>query len=300
MYGESDAATDLGPRPDGLRAPALVCAFKGWNDAGDAASAALQFVGVVARRHALRARRSRGVLRLPGRAPDRSSSTEGGTRAIIWPAVEIFEARVPRAPRDLVLLAGPEPSMRWRAFCAASSSSPRRSGSRWSSRSARCWPTSRTRARCRSPAWPRTRAWSSGSSCARPTTRDRPGSSASCRPPAGGRHPDREPVGERAALRRRGPEPEGGAGARAQARERCSASPSTPRSSRPLRPNTSARSRSPSRATPTSRPSSSGSSRPPRRSRRRGASDPSDLPSGDVLAREFQRFLRQRGPEETS
>ena len=27
-------------RPDGLRAPALVCAFTGWNDAGDAASAA--------------------------------------------------------------------------------------------------------------------------------------------------------------------------------------------------------------------------------------------------------------------
>ena len=27
------------------------------------------------------------------------------------------------------------------------------------------------------------------------------------------------------------------------------------------------------------------------------AQDPSDLPSGDVLAREFQRFLRQRGPE---
>ena len=32
-------------RPDGLRAPALVCAFTGWNDAGDAASAALQFLG---------------------------------------------------------------------------------------------------------------------------------------------------------------------------------------------------------------------------------------------------------------
>src|ERR671936_691217 len=32
-------------RPDGLRAPALVCAFKGWNDAGDAASAALTFLG---------------------------------------------------------------------------------------------------------------------------------------------------------------------------------------------------------------------------------------------------------------
>ena len=32
-------------RPDGLRAPALVCAFTGWNDAGDAASAALRFFG---------------------------------------------------------------------------------------------------------------------------------------------------------------------------------------------------------------------------------------------------------------
>src|SRR4028118_1230026 len=32
-------------RPDGLRAPALVAAFKGWNDAGDAASSALSFVG---------------------------------------------------------------------------------------------------------------------------------------------------------------------------------------------------------------------------------------------------------------
>ena len=31
-------------RPDGLRAPALVCAFKGWNDAGEAASAAVSFI----------------------------------------------------------------------------------------------------------------------------------------------------------------------------------------------------------------------------------------------------------------
>ena len=31
-------------RPDGLRAPALVCAFKGWNDAGESATAALTFL----------------------------------------------------------------------------------------------------------------------------------------------------------------------------------------------------------------------------------------------------------------
>ena len=31
-------------RPDGLRAPAMVCAFQGWNDAGDAASSAVSFL----------------------------------------------------------------------------------------------------------------------------------------------------------------------------------------------------------------------------------------------------------------
>ena len=42
---------------------------------------------------------------------------EGRTRTIEWPDIEIYEARVPRAPRDLVLLAGPEPAYRWRTFC---------------------------------------------------------------------------------------------------------------------------------------------------------------------------------------
>jgi proteasome assembly chaperone (PAC2) family protein len=43
---------------------------------------------------------------------------EGLARSIVWPEVELFEARVPRAPRDLVLLTGSEPSMRWRTFSA--------------------------------------------------------------------------------------------------------------------------------------------------------------------------------------
>ena len=37
-------------------------------------------------------------------------------REIVWPTVEVFEARAPRAPRDLVLVQGVEPSLRWRAF----------------------------------------------------------------------------------------------------------------------------------------------------------------------------------------
>src|SRR5207247_10972520 len=103
-------------RPDGLRAPALVCAFKGWNDAGDAASAAVQFVGA-----------SHNATRFAQIDPEdfydfqatrpRIKLTEGRTRELAWPSVEIYEARIPRAPRDLVLLAGPEPSFRWRSFC---------------------------------------------------------------------------------------------------------------------------------------------------------------------------------------
>ena len=42
---------------------------------------------------------------------------EGHTRKIEWPEFEFYEARIPRAPRDLILLSGPEPAMRWRTFC---------------------------------------------------------------------------------------------------------------------------------------------------------------------------------------
>jgi proteasome assembly chaperone (PAC2) family protein len=102
-------------RPDGLRAPAVVAAFKGWNDAADAASTAITFVG-----SALGARRFATIdpeefYDFQATRP-RIKLTEGRTREIEWPAVELYEARVPRAPRDLILLSGSEPSFRWRTF----------------------------------------------------------------------------------------------------------------------------------------------------------------------------------------
>ena len=102
-------------RPDGLRSPALVCAFKGWNDAGDAASAALTFVG-----SSLNATRFAQIdpedfFDFQATRP-RIELVDGKHRRLEWPAVEVWEARVPRAPRDLILLSGPEPSMRWRTF----------------------------------------------------------------------------------------------------------------------------------------------------------------------------------------
>jgi predicted ATP-grasp superfamily ATP-dependent carboligase len=103
-------------RPDGLRAPAIICAFSGWNDAGDAASAALTFIG-----ESLNAERFARID--PEDFYDFQATrpvigfTEEGKREITWPGIQIFAARVPRAPRDLILVQGPEPSMRWRSFC---------------------------------------------------------------------------------------------------------------------------------------------------------------------------------------
>src|SRR5215213_4025022 len=105
-------------RPDGLRAPALVCAFKGWNDAGDAASAALSFVGAALEAERFAPIDPEDFYDFQATRP-RVKLVDGLSREIEWPEVEVFAARVPRAPRDLILLSGPEPSMRWRTFSRA-------------------------------------------------------------------------------------------------------------------------------------------------------------------------------------
>jgi len=95
----------------------MVCAFQGWNDAGDAASSAVSFLA-----SSLGAQRFARID--PEEFYDFQSNRpcirfgDGERREISWPTVEIFEASAPRAPRDLVLVQGVEPSMHWRAFCA--------------------------------------------------------------------------------------------------------------------------------------------------------------------------------------
>lgn len=100
----------------GLRSPVLVCAFKGWNDAGEAATAALSFVGS-----------QFGATEIGRIEPDEyfdftavrpTVNLEGGeTREIAWPGNVMTAAHVPGAENDLVLLEGVEPSLRWRRFC---------------------------------------------------------------------------------------------------------------------------------------------------------------------------------------
>jgi proteasome assembly chaperone (PAC2) family protein len=101
--------------PPALRSPFLVAAFAGWNDAASAATAALETVA-----DSLDAERiaeldpeefydfqvTRPTIRL----------VDGHTREVDWPDNALFAARAPSAERDLVLLSGIEPNMRWRTF----------------------------------------------------------------------------------------------------------------------------------------------------------------------------------------
>lgn len=102
-------------RPDGLRAPAMVCAFSGWNDAGDAASNATSFLASSLEAQRFARVDSEEFYDFQSNRPT-VKIDETQARVISWPRVELLEARAPRAPRDLVILQGAEPSMKWRSF----------------------------------------------------------------------------------------------------------------------------------------------------------------------------------------
>ncbi len=104
--------------PPELRSPTLVCAFAGWNDAASAATTALEAVAASLDSEVVATidpedfydfQVNRPTIRL----------VEGQTREIDWPANTLLSVRVPTAERDLVLLSGVEPNVRWRTFADA-------------------------------------------------------------------------------------------------------------------------------------------------------------------------------------
>ncbi len=98
-----------------LERPVLVAAFRGWNDGGQAATLA---AGYLARKW--------GAERFADIDPElfvdfqatrpHVSLAEGETRTIDWPENTFFHAKIPGADRDAVLLIGVEPNYRWRTF----------------------------------------------------------------------------------------------------------------------------------------------------------------------------------------
>ncbi len=104
-------------RPGDLRSPVMLAAFGGWNDAAAAASNAVVFVGERLGARRVAAIDPEAFYDFQATRPLVDLTSEESASRIVWPEVEILAARVPDGPRDVVLVAGAEPSMRWRTFC---------------------------------------------------------------------------------------------------------------------------------------------------------------------------------------
>jgi proteasome assembly chaperone (PAC2) family protein len=113
--------------PPKLRAPILVCAFRGWNDAAGAASSALDTVAAALDAEVLATVDPEEFFDFQANRPTISLS-EGQTRQIDWPENTLLVARAPAAERDLLLLDGTEPNLRWRTFAELVSGAAERVG----------------------------------------------------------------------------------------------------------------------------------------------------------------------------
>ena len=98
-----------------LRSPMLILAFEGWNDAGDAATMATAHLAERFRAEPFASidaepfydfSSTRPMVRLDG----------AGQRRIDWPSNQFMAAELPDAERDLVILSGTEPQLKWRTF----------------------------------------------------------------------------------------------------------------------------------------------------------------------------------------
>ncbi|MBN0972058.1 PAC2 family protein [Gordonia sp. JH63] len=100
-----------------LRRPILLAAFEGWNDAGDAASSAVEHLALEWDARPLADIDSDEYYDFQVNRPT-VNQIDGVTRRIDWPTTSISYCSPRGADRDIVLVRGIEPNMRWRAFCA--------------------------------------------------------------------------------------------------------------------------------------------------------------------------------------
>lgn len=100
-----------------LRRPILLAAFEGWNDAGDAASNAVEHLALTWDARPLVDIDSDDYYDFQVNRPT-VRQIDGVTRRIDWPTTSISYCTPAGADRDIVLVRGIEPNMRWRAFCA--------------------------------------------------------------------------------------------------------------------------------------------------------------------------------------
>jgi proteasome assembly chaperone (PAC2) family protein len=100
-----------------LRRPVLLAAFEGWNDAGDAATSAVEHLEEQWAARAVAAVDPDEYYDFQVNRP-MVQLVDGMTRKVTWPTTRVSICSPPGAERDVVLVRGLEPNMRWRGFCA--------------------------------------------------------------------------------------------------------------------------------------------------------------------------------------
>lgn len=100
-----------------LRRPVLLAAFEGWNDAGDAASGAVEHLEDVWDAEPVAEVDPEDYYDFQVTRPT-VSLVDGAARRISWPTTRVSVCRLADSDRDVVLVHGLEPNMRWRGFCA--------------------------------------------------------------------------------------------------------------------------------------------------------------------------------------
>jgi proteasome assembly chaperone (PAC2) family protein len=105
-----------------LRDPVMVIAFSGWNDAAEGASGAIE--------HLLAAWKEKDDDVVPQLIADVDAEEfydlqehrpqvaidDSSIRSITWPGTQVFGLVIPQMKRDIVIVIGAEPSMRWKRF----------------------------------------------------------------------------------------------------------------------------------------------------------------------------------------
>jgi predicted ATP-grasp superfamily ATP-dependent carboligase len=98
-----------------LERPILIAAFRGWNDGGQGASLATGYLAKLWEAKRFAELDPETFFDFQATRPH-VSLEEGLTRRIDWPATVFYHGRPPGLDRDAVLLLGIEPNLRWRTF----------------------------------------------------------------------------------------------------------------------------------------------------------------------------------------
>jgi len=100
-----------------LTSPVIIAAFEGWNDAGEAASGVINHLSLAWQATPVGAIDPEDYYDFQVTRPV-TEVAEGKTERLVWPTTRLLAAKQEATDRDLLLVHGIEPNMRWQGFCS--------------------------------------------------------------------------------------------------------------------------------------------------------------------------------------